>query len=147
MQIPMGQYNSKQHGISEQTIYTWRRHFGSMDSADVKRLREIEQENARPKKMVADRDLEIDVMKQIAAKIVSAQARREPFRFGACVARVVDKCRKSGPENVSSSRPRVSSTEPGQVWAYDFVHDAQRQWPAAQMRDRHGRVYQGEPRY
>jgi putative transposase len=39
-----------------------------MDSADVKRLRELEQENARLKKMVADRDLEIDVMKEIAAK-------------------------------------------------------------------------------
>jgi transposase-like protein len=64
---PIGEV-AKQHGISEQTIYNWRRHFGSMDSADVKRLRELEQENARLKKMVADRDLEIDVMKEIAAK-------------------------------------------------------------------------------
>jgi putative transposase len=64
---PIGEV-AKQHGISEQTIYNWRRHFGSMDSADVKRLREIEQENARLKKMVADRDSEIDVMKEIAAK-------------------------------------------------------------------------------
>ena len=63
---PIGEV-AKQHGISEQTIYNWRRHFGSMDSADVKRLRELEQENARLKKL-ADRDLEIDVMKEIAAK-------------------------------------------------------------------------------
>ena len=39
-----------------------------MESADVKRLRQLEQENARLKKMVADRDLEIDVMKEITAK-------------------------------------------------------------------------------
>jgi transposase-like protein len=64
---PIGEV-AKQYGISEQTIYNWRRYFGSMGSADVKRLRELEQENARLKKMVADRDLEIDVMKEIAAK-------------------------------------------------------------------------------
>ena len=45
---PMGEV-AKRHGISEQTIYNWRRHFGSMDTADVKRLRELEQENARLK--------------------------------------------------------------------------------------------------
>ena len=39
-----------------------------MEGADVKRLRQLEQENGRLKKMVADRDLEIDVMKEIAAK-------------------------------------------------------------------------------
>lgn len=39
-----------------------------MDANEVKRLRELEQENARLKKLVAERDLEIDVMKEIAAK-------------------------------------------------------------------------------
>ena len=58
---------SKKHGVSEQTIYNWRRHFGSMESADVKRLRQLEAENARLKKLLVDRDLEIDVMKEIAA--------------------------------------------------------------------------------
>ena len=59
---------AKKYGISEQSIYTWRKRFGGMDPADVKRLRQLEQENARLKKIVADRDLEIDVMKEIAAK-------------------------------------------------------------------------------
>lgn len=59
---------AKKHGISEQSIYTWRKRFGAMDPADVKRLRQLEQENARLKKIVADRDLEIEVMKEIAAK-------------------------------------------------------------------------------
>ncbi len=45
---PVGQV-AERHGISEQAIYNWQRHFGSMDSADVKKLRELEQENARLK--------------------------------------------------------------------------------------------------
>jgi len=59
---------AKRYGVCEQTIYNWRKHFGSMEVSGVKRLRELEQENARLKKMLADRDLEIDVMKEIAAK-------------------------------------------------------------------------------
>jgi putative transposase len=64
---PIGEV-AKKHGISEQTIYNWRKHFGGLESADVKRLRQLEQENVRLKKMVADRDLEIEVMKEIAVK-------------------------------------------------------------------------------
>ena len=59
---------SKRHAVSEQAIYNWRRHFGSMESADVKRLRQLDAENARLKKLLVDRDFEIDVMKEIAAK-------------------------------------------------------------------------------
>lgn len=56
---------AKKHGISEQSIYTWRKRFGAMDANEVKRLRQLEQENARLKKLVAERDLEIEVMKEI----------------------------------------------------------------------------------
>ena len=59
---------AKKHGISEQSIYTWRKRFGAMDANEVKRLRQLELENARLKKIVAERDLEIEVMKEIAAK-------------------------------------------------------------------------------
>ncbi len=59
---------AKRHGISEQTIYMWRERFGALQSSDVKRLRQLEAENARLKKLVAERDLEIEVMKEIAAK-------------------------------------------------------------------------------
>jgi len=59
---------AKKHGISSQTIYAWRKHYGSLEPADVKRLRQLEQENGRLKKMVADRDLEIDVLKEITRK-------------------------------------------------------------------------------
>jgi putative transposase len=59
---------AKRHGISEQTIYTWRKWFGGLQSSDVRRLRQLETENARLKKLVAERDLEIEVMKEVAAK-------------------------------------------------------------------------------
>jgi len=59
---------AKRHGISEQTIYTWRKRFGGLQASDIRRLRQIETENARLKKLVAERDLEIEVMKEVAAK-------------------------------------------------------------------------------
>jgi len=49
---------AKKHGISEQTIYQWRKRFGKLEPADVRRLRHLEQENAKLKKLVAERDLE-----------------------------------------------------------------------------------------
>jgi len=59
---------AKRHGISDQTIYAWRKRFGELDPADVKRLRQLESENARLKKLVAERDLEIEVMREVARK-------------------------------------------------------------------------------
>jgi putative transposase len=59
---------SKRHGISEQTIYTWRKRFGAFETDDVRRLKQLESENARLKKLLAERDLEIEVMKEITAK-------------------------------------------------------------------------------
>ena len=59
---------AKRHAISEQTIYLWRKRFGTLQADDVRRLKQLEVENARLKKLVAERDLEIEVMKEIAAK-------------------------------------------------------------------------------
>ena len=59
---------AKKHGISSQTLYSWRKHFGSLEPADVKRLRQLEQENGRLKQLVADRDLELQVLKEISRK-------------------------------------------------------------------------------
>jgi len=59
---------AKQHKVSEQTLYTWKKRFGVFQPEDVRRLKRLEQENARLKKLVAERDLEIEVMKEIAAK-------------------------------------------------------------------------------
>jgi transposase-like protein len=59
---------AKKHGVSSQTIYGWRKHFGSLEPADIKRLRQLEQENGRLKKILADRDNELDVLKEITRK-------------------------------------------------------------------------------
>ena len=59
---------AKKHGISDQTIYLWRKRFGHLEPVDVKRLRQLEVENGKLKKLVAERDLEIEVMKEVAAK-------------------------------------------------------------------------------
>ena len=56
---------AKRHGISEQTIYTWRKRFGALQASDVKRLRQLEAENARLKKRVAERDLVIEVIARL----------------------------------------------------------------------------------
>ena len=59
---------AKKHGISDQTIYLWRKRFGRLEPVDVRRLRTVEAENAKLKKLLAERDLEIEVMKEVAAK-------------------------------------------------------------------------------
>jgi putative transposase len=55
----------KQRGVSEQTWYRWKKKFGQMGVPDVRRLRELEKENRRLKRIVAERDLEIDAMKEV----------------------------------------------------------------------------------
>jgi putative transposase len=56
---------AKKHKVSEQASYTWRKRFGELQPADIKRLRALESENAKLKKLVAERDLEIETMKEI----------------------------------------------------------------------------------
>ena len=97
---------AKKHGVSSQTIYGWRKHFGTLEPADVKRLRQLEQENGRLKKMVADRDLELDVLKEITRKKWSAHAcagSRSPTPRGAA-------CRAAARAPYSPWRDRRSGT-------------------------------------
>ena len=58
----------KRMGVTETTFFRWKKRFGSMDAPDAKRLRELEAENRRLKKLLAERDLAIDVMKEINSK-------------------------------------------------------------------------------
>jgi putative transposase len=53
--------------ISEQTYHRWRQQYGSMQADDVKRLKELERENTRLKRIVADKELEIDALKEVAS--------------------------------------------------------------------------------
>jgi transposase-like protein len=52
--------------ITESTFHRWRNQFGGMKADDAKRLRQLESENARLKKIVADKELEIDVLREVS---------------------------------------------------------------------------------
>jgi len=56
---------SKKYKVSDQTLYSWRKRFGQLEPADVKRLRALETENAKLKRMLAEREMVIDTMKEI----------------------------------------------------------------------------------
>jgi putative transposase len=58
----------REHGISEQTFYRWRKKFGGMTIPDTQRLRELEKENGRLKRLLAERDLEVDALRAVLAK-------------------------------------------------------------------------------
>mgnify|MGYP000479501411 CR=1 FL=1 len=67
----------RQIGVSEQTYYRWRKQYGGMSTADVKRLKELEKENARLKRLVADLSLDNAIWKDInEGKAMSPAKRR-----------------------------------------------------------------------
>jgi putative transposase len=59
---------AKNHGVSEVTIYAWRKRFGELEAADVRRLRQLEAENARLKKVLAEKVMDIEILKEVNAK-------------------------------------------------------------------------------
>ncbi|MGY4730869.1 transposase [Burkholderia pyrrocinia] len=67
----------KRHNISEQTFYRWRNKFGGMDVADARRLKDLESENERHKRLIAEQLLVIDGLKEFSRK------KRVPQRAGA----------------------------------------------------------------
>src|SRR5688572_17408573 len=58
----------REHGIAEVTFYRWRKKYGGMTVPEAHRLRELERENARLKRLLAERDLEVDVLKEALRK-------------------------------------------------------------------------------
>jgi putative transposase len=58
----------REHGIGEATYYGWKRKYGSMQEPEVRRLRELEKENTRLKRLLAERVVEIDVMREFLEK-------------------------------------------------------------------------------
>ena len=58
----------RQHGISDATFYKWRSKFSGMNISDAKRLRQLEEENARLKRLVGEQALDIVVLKDVISK-------------------------------------------------------------------------------
>ena len=59
---------SRIHGVSRNTIYNWKKKYGGMDVSDARRLSQLEEENRRLKKMVAEQALDIDALKSVLSK-------------------------------------------------------------------------------
>ena len=59
---------ARKHGVSEQTVHRWRKQYAGMEVSDVRELKRLKDENARLQKLLAERDLEVEVMKEIQAK-------------------------------------------------------------------------------
>ena len=74
---------AKQLEVSEQTLHRWRVQYGGLKADDAKRLKELERENARLKRMVADQLLEIDAWKEIGRGRMKVKSSRvPPFSVG-----------------------------------------------------------------
>ena len=58
----------REHNISENTFYRWRTRFGGMNTQEASRVRDLEKENARLKRLLAERDLEVDIIKELLQK-------------------------------------------------------------------------------
>lgn len=55
-------------GISEPTFYNWRSKYAGMTASDIKRLKELEEENSRLKRIVADQQLDLQILKDVVSK-------------------------------------------------------------------------------
>ncbi len=58
----------RKYGVSEQTVYRWRSKYGGLDTSELQRLRELEAENSRLKRIVAQQVLDIDTLKELLTK-------------------------------------------------------------------------------
>ena len=58
----------RKHGIAEGTYYRWKAKYGGMEVSDAKRLKQVEDENRRLKRIIADQALDIQMLKDVASK-------------------------------------------------------------------------------
>jgi len=59
---------AKKYGVSSNTIYVWRKRFGTLTPDETRQLKALGRENSRLKKLLAERSLELDIMKEVAGK-------------------------------------------------------------------------------
>jgi putative transposase len=58
----------RKYGVAEQTVYRWRNKYGGLDTSELPRLRELEAENSRLKRIDAQQALDIDMLKEVVSK-------------------------------------------------------------------------------
>jgi putative transposase len=59
---------ARKYGVHQGTLYNWRRKYGGMEVSDAKKLRNLEDENRRLKKLVAEQALDIQILKEVNSK-------------------------------------------------------------------------------
>ncbi|KKN70724.1 hypothetical protein LCGC14_0427940 [marine sediment metagenome] len=59
---------ARKHGVSEATLYNWKAKYGGMNVSDAKRLKALEDENAKLKKLLADQMLEASALRELLSK-------------------------------------------------------------------------------
>ena len=59
---------ARKHGVSEATLYNWKAKYGGMDVSEAKRLKALEEENARLKKLLAEQMLDVTALRELLAK-------------------------------------------------------------------------------
>src|SRR5690606_27731039 len=102
---------ARKHGVSEATLYNWKAKYGGMDVSDAKRLKALEEENAKLKRLLADQMLEAAALKELLSK--NGRARRQARSFRASAGRHEPVgasgllLRRSGPEE--GALPLMSS--------------------------------------
>jgi len=58
----------RKHGIADQTFHNWKKKYGGLNADELRRLKELEQENSRLKRLVADQALDIQILKDVNSK-------------------------------------------------------------------------------
>ncbi len=61
---------ARKYGVSQQTLYRWRKHYGGLSASELKRLKELETENRRLKQLVADLSLDKQILQDVLTKKV-----------------------------------------------------------------------------
>ena len=59
---------ARRHGVNKNTIYNWKKKYGGLEASDAKRLRQLEDENRRLKKIVADQALDLTALRDVLGK-------------------------------------------------------------------------------
>ena len=81
----------RQHGISAATFYGWRSKYGGMQVSEAKRLKQLEEENSRLKRIVADQTLDITMLKDLVGKKWCPEDKRSARAYAAGAARPAPK--------------------------------------------------------
>jgi len=63
----------RKYGVSDATIYNWRKKYGGLEVSELRKLRALEEENRRLKKIVADKELDLDALKALLEKYDNAR--------------------------------------------------------------------------